>query len=99
MACAQQKTLYLGMDGGDMERTFTQHVFPVFEKQHNVKIVVVPGGSSDILAKAQAFRDKPQMHVMFLDDGVMQRAATMRSEEHTSELQSLMRISYAVFCL
>src|SRR3546814_6680830 len=26
-------------------------------------------------------------------------ASTMRSEEHTSELQSLMRISYAVFCL
>src|SRR3546814_10401503 len=25
--------------------------------------------------------------------------ATIRSEEHTSELQSLMRISYAVFCL
>src|SRR3546814_7173220 len=27
------------------------------------------------------------------------RAAGLRSEEHTSELQSLMRISYAVFCL
>src|SRR3546814_8411544 len=27
------------------------------------------------------------------------RAQTGRSEEHTSELQSLMRISYAVFCL
>src|SRR3546814_6971650 len=27
------------------------------------------------------------------------RLAIMRSEEHTSELQSLMRISYAVFCL
>src|SRR3546814_1894407 len=26
-------------------------------------------------------------------------ARTRRSEEHTSELQSLMRISYAVFCL
>src|SRR3546814_9802957 len=26
-------------------------------------------------------------------------ATTRRSEEHTSELQSLMRISYAVFCL
>src|SRR3546814_2815057 len=25
--------------------------------------------------------------------------ARLRSEEHTSELQSLMRISYAVFCL
>src|SRR3546814_4683507 len=29
-------------------------------------------------------------------DGVL---GTSRSEEHTSELQSLMRISYAVFCL
>src|SRR3546814_8497548 len=27
------------------------------------------------------------------------RALVIRSEEHTSELQSLMRISYAVFCL
>src|SRR3546814_1581967 len=27
------------------------------------------------------------------------RSPTLRSEEHTSELQSLMRISYAVFCL
>src|SRR3546814_3356300 len=29
----------------------------------------------------------------------LNRLATCRSEEHTSELQSLMRISYAVFCL
>src|SRR3546814_3829002 len=27
------------------------------------------------------------------------RSHAIRSEEHTSELQSLMRISYAVFCL
>src|SRR3546814_6372437 len=31
--------------------------------------------------------------------GSANRAGCMRSEEHTSELQSLMRISYAVFCL
>src|SRR3546814_3312522 len=31
------------------------------------------------------------------DDAPMSEA--LRSEEHTSELQSLMRISYAVFCL
>src|SRR3546814_5743371 len=30
---------------------------------------------------------------------VIRKADLMRSEEHTSELQSLMRISYAVFCL
>src|SRR3546814_9147368 len=33
-----------------------------------------------------------------MSDGTV-RAAFSRSEEHTSELQSLMRISYAVFCL
>src|SRR3546814_3714084 len=51
-------------------------------------------------------------HVHLLDFGIgqftdaqderthtMWRALTPRSEEHTSELQSLMRISYAVFCL
>src|SRR3546814_8469064 len=32
------------------------------------------------------------------DDGLIMGLAH-RSEEHTSELQSLMRISYAVFCL
>src|SRR3546814_1260739 len=34
--------------------------------------------------------------VDFLPQGIY---PTKRSEEHTSELQSLMRISYAVFCL
>src|SRR3546814_6715428 len=31
--------------------------------------------------------------------GLERVARIVRSEEHTSELQSLMRISYAVFCL
>src|SRR3546814_5302216 len=31
--------------------------------------------------------------------GEISQAPVARSEEHTSELQSLMRISYAVFCL
>src|SRR3546814_5686620 len=37
-----------------------------------------------------------QLRVRTLDDTL---ANDFRSEEHTSELQSLMRISYAVFCL
>src|SRR3546814_17726251 len=32
-------------------------------------------------------------------DALRDQAIDTRSEEHTSELQSLMRISYAVFCL
>src|SRR3546814_9044317 len=35
-------------------------------------------------------------HSLIAKDG---DASITRSEEHTSELQSLMRISYAVFCL
>src|SRR3546814_5418597 len=33
------------------------------------------------------------------EGGEAEALASLRSEEHTSELQSLMRISYAVFCL
>src|SRR3546814_2558632 len=42
-----------------------------------------PPSAASRPASASAYRDSP----------------TLRSEEHTSELQSLMRISYAVFCL
>lgn len=77
LAQAQTKTLYIGMNGGTMEKAYTQYVFPAFEKLYNAKVVVVPGTSSDILAKAQANKDKPQMHVMFLDDGIMMRAIGM----------------------
>src|SRR3546814_2503319 len=36
---------------------------------------------------------------IFADEGRAAGDLPGRSEEHTSELQSLMRISYAVFCL
>src|SRR3546814_5595564 len=34
-----------------------------------------------------------------ITEAVVHQSQIIRSEEHTSELQSLMRISYAVFCL
>src|SRR3546814_2375358 len=42
------------------------------------------------LAQQLAREERPDAHVVW---------DALRSEEHTSELQSLMRISYAVFCL
>src|SRR3546814_3684285 len=42
-------------------------------------------------------RDGEAITARIEDDGRLRGA--IRSEEHTSELQSLMRISYAVFCL
>src|SRR3546814_10453979 len=48
-------------------------------------------------------RDTRRLVQLTLDDDVAGEINAadllMRSEEHTSELQSLMRISYAVFCL
>src|SRR3546814_1516775 len=50
------------------------------------------GKAQDMLAgRAGRAADSVHRHV--------QRPPGLRSEEHTSELQSLMRISYAVFCL
>src|SRR3546814_2530964 len=40
-----------------------------------------------------------RVHGFPFKHGQSRNAASDRSEEHTSELQSLMRISYAVFCL
>ena len=76
-AVAQTKTLYVGMNGGTIETAYTKFVFPTFERINDVKVVVVPGTSSDILAKAQANKERPQMHLMLLDDGLMVRAIDM----------------------
>src|SRR3546814_4095995 len=37
--------------------------------------------------------------ISLIDRLILRAAIARRSEEHTSELQSLMRLSYAVFCL
>src|SRR3546814_7238947 len=58
-----------------------------------LNVVVVRGGGRTILIDAGIGLEYPG----FPKAGRL--AQRLRSEEHTSELQSLMRISYAVFCL
>src|SRR3546814_1340146 len=43
--------------------------------------------------------DRQSMTVASSEHFRFQNGETSRSEEHTSQLQSIMRISYAVFCL
>src|SRR3546814_10519038 len=46
-----------------------------------------------------SFNDRSRCSTLALPMAACRSARASRSEEHTSELQSLMRISYAVFCL
>src|SRR3546814_3857382 len=55
-----------------------------------------PGVASELGWKAQAACNMDQSCPVRLKGKAI---GNFRSEEHTSELQSLMRISYAVFCL
>src|SRR3546814_2918017 len=54
-------------------------------------------GAVPITNLADAYR-KDQA-IVVIDADTLERQLIWRSEEHTSELQSLMRSSYAVFCL
>src|SRR3546814_5067936 len=60
---------------------------------HEVAEALPAGIVIDAVAVAEVHRHVEQV----VDVALV--AEAVRSEEHTSELQSLMRISYAVFCL
>src|SRR3546814_4535749 len=63
----------------------------VLAKVQQVKYRLPPGATDPVITKITDGASEIQ-YISFMSD-------TLRSEEHTSELQSLMRISYAVFCL
>src|SRR3546814_1773746 len=55
----------------------------------------IADGERAYVARYALGRDYPKL----MRNRLQKLADRIRSEEHTSELQSLMRISYAVFCL
>src|SRR3546814_3690775 len=60
---------------------------------HNGPLMVIPGSHRTYLT---CVGETPDDHYL---SSLKKQEYGVRSEEHTSELQSLMRISYAVFCL
>jgi len=69
-----QDTLYFAGYSGDFQKTFETAIIPEFEAKHDVKVVYVPGSSSENLAKLQAQRASQQINVALLDDGPMHYA-------------------------
>src|SRR3546814_7043014 len=78
-------------------RTFSGFLFSA----GNPFLLCLLGGKTGFLC-ALLFLDAAGLGLFGFALGLFRRLAFgfgLRSEEHTSELQSLMRISYAVFCL
>src|SRR3546814_4891091 len=70
----------------------------------SIRRIISEDGTESETSDAEPPRAEPIDDVLELTDVVEEptaepEPAPQRSEEHTSELQSLMRISYAVFCL
>src|SRR3546814_3738561 len=71
-----------------------------WEGQKNFKLRGADGGMiCEFLGLGNQMVMPPSIHPDCAACGNKNVAGSNRSEEHTSELQSLMRISYAVFCL
>src|SRR3546814_6605242 len=92
---AMQKLVAQGSDIETVAATFM--VTPAVVKQR-LKLADVSPKLHDIYAEDGMTLDQ-LMAFSVASDHARQEQVWDRSEEHTSELQSLMRISYAVFCL
>src|SRR3546814_2250367 len=66
--------------------------------ENAARIVAATGGSTNGGLHLPAMAHEAGIEFTLFDVAEIFKT-TPRSEEHTSELQSLMRISYAVFCL
>src|SRR3546814_4120166 len=80
----------------------TLHLRAVLTPLSAMVAILVPTIALPVLVYAAAQERRPGltrlMALLLVFTGGME-LLVVRSEEHTSELQSLMRISYAVFCL
>src|SRR3546814_1610581 len=78
---------------------FAMHFRPLHDRVVVRRIDAEEKTSGGIIITDTA-KEKPQEgEVVAVGPGARDDNGTLRSEEHTSELQSLMRNSYAVFCL
>ncbi|PDT10849.1 ABC transporter substrate-binding protein [Rhizobium sp. M1] len=69
-----QDTLYFAGYSGDFQTMFEKEIAPAFETKQNVKIVYVPGNSSETIAKLQAQKGNQEINVAMVDDGPMHQA-------------------------
>src|SRR3546814_2161488 len=65
----------------------------------NDAILILPAAPERVRSRDTHYPYRQDSDLLYLAGFPEPEAVLVRSEEHTSELQSLMRLSYAVFCL
>src|SRR3546814_5423780 len=88
--------LHWSKSAGGREASFTQQVLYYAELTRR-GLPPLPGNRGLMLVGPTLIAHGSERQKLLL--APTRRADILRSEEHTSELHSLMRISYAVFCL
>src|SRR3546814_6504463 len=78
-------------------RLFEHDMQPRVDRRRRDRVAADRGGADRHGVEAMVARD--HRGDVGMSGYAIELGMTTRSEEHTSELQSLMRISYAVFCL
>src|SRR3546814_1000798 len=98
-------TRFRSSDGMSSDRVLRSRIVPPkFKVNHSVGDIVPSKSIPDtcdfpeLISRLPPFGSFPGSQSPSGEIGGC-KVAGIRSEEHTSELQSLMRISYAVFCL
>src|SRR3546814_2709857 len=85
-----------GANDGDRRRRLARQRRAKLALFHRRRVGALRAAGSDAAARGGRTKDHlPRVRTRI----ARRRTRDRRSEEHTSELQSLMRISYAVFCL
>src|SRR3546814_14369158 len=90
--------LFFYLYGDPQDLHVLTHSFPTRRSSYLVGIISPDKMLRAVVLPAPFVPKKPK-HSPGCTAKLRGLTATLRSEEHTSELQSLMRISYAVFCL
>src|SRR3546814_1817701 len=93
------RPMFWWAEGGHISKSIGPFLFKRMREEKVYVTVVEQTPSADKQTRAQSIQGRMSMGMVHFPNFEPWFEAAHRSEEHTSELQSLMRISSAVFCL
>src|SRR3546814_2715611 len=99
--CAAAKLADIAASGGmaGLEFSERRELQRSIRRGEDAREVLIEANLRLVVSIAKRYVGRGMHFLDLIQEGNLGLMRAVRSEEHTSELQSLMRISYAVFCL